>query len=97
MFDVGDHVRAVEPDRGQGLTPGAVYRVVGCPGDDEVVVLRVTGSYGRRAYSGTVVRCSRPALAEAVVPAENPDAGLAIEHRVRTFVTGLVWSLRRFL
>jgi len=96
VFDVGDHVRAVAPGRGQGLTPGSVYRVVGCPGADEVVLLRVTRSNGRRTYSGTLVTCSPPVLATAVVPAENPDAGLAIEHRVRTFATGLYWTIRQF-
>ena len=98
VFEIGDHVRAVEEGRDQKLTPKAIYRVVGCNDDaGEVALLRVTRPNGRRAYSGAVVTCSPHSLADAVVPAENPDAGLALQHRVRTLAVGLYWTIRRFV
>lgn len=95
---VGDFRRAPagEPNLDSPLVTGATYRVVGIGPDDDVSLLRVTDADGSRQYTGDVVTVSAATLA-ATEPVPNPDAGLALGHRLRNLGTGLYWSVRRFL
>lgn len=77
------------------LLPDATYRVVGT--DGSVVLLRVTDGDGQRAYTGEVERVSEAAVREHLEATADPDAGLALRHRLRTVGSGLYWSVRRFL
>jgi len=100
MVEVGDHVRRISGDDRQD-EPGSdpadrpVYRVVGA--GDEVALLRVTTGAGRRAYTGDLDRVPRDGLAGDFEPAADPDAGIAIRHRLRTVLSGTYWSVRRFV
>jgi hypothetical protein len=94
---VGDFRRppAGEPTPDSPLVAGATYRVVGIKSDASTTLLRVTDATGSRQYTGDVVPVSAATLA-ATEPVSNPDAGLALGHRLRNLRTGLYWSVRRF-
>ena len=96
---VGDHLRAspsASVSDGPALLPGATYRVVGAAADD-LALLRVTDATGTRRYTGDVVRVPAERVPACLEPTGNPDAGLALRHRLRTLCSGLYWSVRRFL
>ncbi|MFB6157504.1 MAG: hypothetical protein ABEJ34_06665 [Haloferacaceae archaeon] len=87
---VGDHYRPTTDDRDPG-----VYRVVGVP--DDVTLLRVADGDGRRVHAGEVRRVSRATLAGSFEPTRDPDAGLDPVAGVRNALSGLYWSVRRYL
>lgn len=95
---VGDVRRAPagETNPDTALVAGATYRVVGIDPDDDITLLRMTDAEGTRQYTGDVVTVSAVPLA-ATDPVSNPDAGLALRHRLRNLGTGLYWSVRRYL
>ncbi|MEF8842125.1 MAG: hypothetical protein V5A62_10945 [Haloarculaceae archaeon] len=67
--DPGDHYRA----NGEGPVPSGYYRVVGRDADD-VTLLYVGDSEGRRRHTGRVESIDRSALA-GLEPAEAPRSG----------------------
>jgi len=87
---VGEHYRAT----GAGAPPG-VYRVVGA--GETVTVLRVTDADGRRANTGEVRRVDRSVAESEFEPASDPDAEFSLPRRVRNQLSGMYWSVRRFL
>lgn len=90
MTDVGDHYRPIDDTHEQG-----VYRVVGKSGG--VTLLRITDADGQRIHSGEIRRCSRDALAGEFRPVKNPDAGFTPVSDAQNALSGLYWSVRRFL
>ena len=87
---VGEHYRAT----GAGAPPG-VYRVVGA--GETVALLRVTDAEGRRANTGEVRRVDRSVVDTEFEPAADPDAEFSLSRRVRNQLSGMYWSVRRFL
>jgi hypothetical protein len=87
---VGEHYRAT----GAGAPPG-VYRVVGA--GETVALLRVTDAEGRRANTGEVRRVDRSVVDAEFEPAADPDAEFSLSRRVRDQLSGMYWSVRRFL
>lgn len=97
-YAVGDHLEHLPAGDHSGAPrarPGAVYRVVGTA--DGVALLRLTDQDGRRRYTGDLVRLDRASVRTAFDPTANPDAGLALRHRLRTLAAGAYWSVRRVL
>lgn len=90
MVTVGDHYRPSDDDR-----DGAVYRVVGVT--DEVTLLRVTSGDGRRVHTGTIERVPRESFADAFEPASDPDARFSLRSTARNALSGVYWSIRRFV
>lgn len=94
---VGDFLRApAGTTHGSPLVAGATYRVVGIGPDNDVTLLRMTDADGSRRYTGDLSTVPAATLA-TTEPASNPDAGLALAHRLRNLASGLYWSVRRFL
>lgn len=100
MVEVGDHYRPVRGDSNDtsaddpGESGGPVYRVVGA--SDEIALLRVTDTDGRRAHTGDLRRVAPETLAEEFERAENPDAGFSPIAEIANLLSGLYWSVRRF-
>jgi hypothetical protein len=90
MTEIGTHYRPEDGD----YQPG-VYRVVGT--SEPVSLLRVSDGDGRREATGEVVSVSESALEADFEPAENPDGDLNPVRAIQNLVTGLYWSVRRFL
>jgi hypothetical protein len=87
---VGDHYRPTT----DGHHPG-VFRVVGA--DGRVALLRVADADGRRVTTGDLRHVDDATLREEFAPAEDPDAGLTPIRSLRNALSGLYWSVRRFL
>ncbi|WP_227355441.1 hypothetical protein [Haladaptatus salinisoli] len=90
MIDVGDHYRPIDH-----ASEPCVYRVVGAT--DEVTLLRVTDGNGRRVNTGEIRRIAPSALDAEFERAENPDAGFTPVASVRNALSGLYWSVRKYL
>jgi len=86
---VGEHYRPADTDHQPG-----VYRVVG--GGDPVALLRVADGEGRRVHGGELLRLPAEAIGE-LEPAADPDAGVAPMRALGNALSGLYWSVRRFL
>ncbi|WP_435358340.1 hypothetical protein [Haloarchaeobius sp. DFWS5] len=73
--------------------PG-VYRVVGCKGDREVTLLRVTNARGRRRATGEVVSVPITELVtfDAV---QTPSDGVV--YTLSNQASGLFWAVRQLL
>lgn len=77
-----------------GAHPPGVYRVVGTA--DDVVLLHVADSDGRRVNSGRFRTVGWAELESDFEPATNPDAGVALLRGGKNALSGLYWSIRRF-
>ncbi|SNZ11993.1 hypothetical protein SAMN06269185_1454 [Natronoarchaeum philippinense] len=90
MVDIGDHYRPTEDDADAGI-----YRVVGVP--DDVTLLRVADADGRRVHTGAIRHVQRATLDADFESASDPDAGLSPVAWLRNLLSGMYWSVRRFL
>ena len=86
----GDHYRPTTDGDEHG-----VYRVVGAGND--IALLRLTDTDGKRVHSGELRHCSRDSLDTDWEPARNPDAGSNPSSFVENVSSWLYWSVRRFL
>jgi hypothetical protein len=64
---------------------------------ETVALLRVTDAEGRRANTGEVRRVDRSVVDTEFEPAADPDAEFSLSRRVRNQLSGMYWSVRRFL
>ena len=66
-------------------------------GVETVALLQVTDAEGRRANTGEVHRVDRSVVDAEFEPAADPDAEFSLSRRVRNQLSGMYWSVRRFL
>ncbi|GAA0245435.1 hypothetical protein [Haladaptatus pallidirubidus] len=90
MAEVLEHYRPTDDTR-----PPGVYRVVGAT--DEITLLRVTDADGRRVATGEIHYVSPHILDSEFVRTTNPDVGFSPASAVRNALSGLYWSVRRFV
>lgn len=93
MAEVGDHYRRI--DTSDDASDDTIYRVVGAT--DEVTLLCVTDTDGRRVHTGEIHHVSPSTLAEQYEPADDPDSGFSPVSIVSNLFQGLYWNVRKFL
>lgn len=87
---VGEHYR---PGRDDGES--GVFRIVGA--GETVTLLRVADGDGDRTHTGQIRDVDRRALSDEFEPAADPDAGFSPVRGVENLLSGLYWSVRKFL
>lgn len=90
MSEVGGHYR-----RTGDTQDSTVYRVVGAT--DEVTLLRVTDTNGRRAHTGELRHVSVDTLASEFESAGNPDSGFSPIAGIRGMLQGFYWMAHMYL